>query len=299
MKSIALLVLSVSSTVWGQTPSAIAPDTVVATIDEKPVTAKELTAILRANPPEAQKGFLKDGKGFIERLALMRKLADMAEKAHLDQQSPQKETLELFRMQTLANAQVVAATDAIPVPGEEQKKFYEANKDRYTQAKVKLLFISFRSKPAAEAGPSLKKFLTEPEAKAKIEKLLAAIRGGADFVKLVKENSEDSASVARDGDFETPIRRSDKLPDNIKGAIFGLKPGQVSDPVRTPSGFYLFRMEELTAQPYEQVRDDIFIEIRQKHFGEWLEKTQKAIDVKILNEDFFNKTASSASAPKQ
>src|SRR5205823_1973257 len=120
--------------------------------------------------------------------------------------------------------------------------------------------------PAPQTDPKAKKLLSEPEAKAKIEKLLAEIRSGADFVKMVKEHSEDPTSVARDGDFETPIRKSDKLPDEIKSAIFGLKVGQVSEAVRAPSGFHLFRMEELGMQPYEQVNDDIFIELRQTRF---------------------------------
>ena len=296
MNLIVLIVLSLSCAAWAQVakpgPGAeISPETVVARVDGKPLTAGELTSILRVNPAEAQQNFVKDGKGFLQRLALMRKLAAMAEEARLDRQSPVKETLELFRMQTLANAQVAAATDAIPISAEEQKKFYAANQDRYIQAKVKLLFVSFRTNPAAPGDPKAKKILSEPEAKAKIDTLLSEIRAGADFVKLVKENSEDRDSVARDGDFETPIRRSDKLPDNIKTAIFALKAGQVSDPVRTPAGFYLFRVEELSAQPYEQVRDDIFIEVRQNHFREWLEKTEKSIDVKIENNDFFSKAA--------
>src|SRR5205823_14196176 len=117
--------------------------------------------------------------------------------------------------QTLANAQVSAATDAIPVTLDEQKKFYEANRDRYTQAKVKVLFISFRTTPPpAVSDPKAKKYLSEPEAKAKIEKLLAEVRGGADFVKLLKENSDDAESLAKDGDFGQLIKRSDNVPDN-------------------------------------------------------------------------------------
>src|SRR5258708_5786740 len=100
MKFVTLVVLPISFAAWAQAPAArpvpekpapsrpaITPETVVAGIDGKPVTAGELTAILRANPAEAQKNFLKNGKAFVEQLALMRKLAAMAEKAHLDQQS--------------------------------------------------------------------------------------------------------------------------------------------------------------------------------------------------------------------
>jgi peptidyl-prolyl cis-trans isomerase C len=274
---------------------AQSPDTVVARIGGKPVTAAELTAILQANPPEAQKNLLKDGKAFVQQLGLMRTLAAMAEKAKLDQQSPIKEKIELFRLNTLAQAQVNATSDSIPVTLDEQKKFYEANKDRFTQAKVRMLFVAFRtSAPPPALNPKAKKPLTEPEAKAKIEKLLAQIRAGADFVKLLKEHSDDAESVARDGDFGQPIKRSDNVPENIKGAIFALKPGEVSEPVRVGAGFYLFRLEELNSQTFDQVSSDIFMEIRQKRFNEWLEKTQKSVDVKIENEEFFTKAAASA-----
>src|SRR5437762_7532285 len=144
MKLLTFLVFTLVVTAWAQ-----ASDPVVARINGKPVTASEMTAILRANPPEAQKNLLKDHKALIEQLGLMRKLQAMAEEAKLDQKSPIKEQLELFRMQTLANAQVAAATDAIPVTVDDQKKFFQVNLDRYTQAKVKVLFVSFRANPTA------------------------------------------------------------------------------------------------------------------------------------------------------
>jgi peptidyl-prolyl cis-trans isomerase C len=297
MKSIAIFALSVSSLVFAQPPSALTPETVVARIGEQAVTAGEVMTVLQNRPPQAQKKL--DGKALIEELGFVRKLAAMAEKAHLDQQDPWKKTLELQRTYTMASAELQAAMDAIPVSGEEQKKFYENNKDQYAQAKVKLLYVSFQNNPTMQSDPKAKKILNESQAKAKIDKLLAQIRSGADFVKLLKENSDDSASVAKDGDFGDSIRRSEKsIPDNIMSAIFGLKPGQVSDPVRTTSGYYLFRMEELTLQPYEEVRDNIFIQIRQRHWEEWREKIQKSVDVKIENEDFFNKISASAPTAK-
>ena len=272
------------------------PDTVVAHIDGKPITAGQLAMFLQANPPEAQKNFLQNPQAFIERLALMRRLAELGEKARLDQQPEVKQALELFRMNTLANAEVSAAQDAIPVTTDEQKKYYEAHRDQYSQAKVKLIFISFAAHPTSPTDPKAKKYLSEAEAKAKIEKLLSEIRGGADFAKLARENSDDKESAARDGDFGTPIRKDDKLQDSLKDAIFALKPGQVCDPVRYSGGFYLFRMEELATQPFDQVHDQIFMTIRQKRFDEWLEKTRKSLDVKIENPDFFRPVTGSAAA---
>jgi peptidyl-prolyl cis-trans isomerase C len=299
MKSIAVFVLSSSLFVWGQGPAAMAPETVVARIKEQPITAGQLRAIIQTIPTEAQKNLLKDGKTLVDYVAFTRKLAEIAEKAHLDQQSPIKETLEAQRMQTMAAAEFQAAQDAITVSGDEQRKFYQTNKDRYIQAKIKLLYISFNNNAPPQTDPKAKKILNEQEAKAKTEKVLAQIRGGADFVTMVKEYSEDP-SKAKDGDFGSPIRRSEKvLPDDVITKIFAMKPGQVSDPVRTPIGYYLFRLEELTTRPYDEVSSDIFMEIRQARFTEFVNNARKGLDVKIEKPEFFTQATSSATQPQK
>ena len=147
------------------------------------------------------------------------------------------------------------------------------------------MYVAFSTEPSGKS-------LSEPQAKAKIEKLLAQVRAGADFVKLVKENSDDADSKANNGDFGTPIQRSDNLPPEILKAIFGLKQGEVSDPVRTTSGFYLYRMEELTVEPYEQAKDNIFIQIQQLKFQKWYQEVRKTVEVKITKPEFFNPPSS-------
>src|SRR5437879_6470582 len=124
MKLIAIVMLCMAPVVLAQAPAALTPETVVARIDGKPVTAGELVLVLQMSPPEAQKNILKDSKIFLESFGLLKKLAEMAEKAHLDQQSPLKEQLEVSRRQYLASAQAAAARDSITIQAAEQKKFY-------------------------------------------------------------------------------------------------------------------------------------------------------------------------------
>ncbi len=40
--------------------------------------------------------------------------------------------------------------------------------------------------------------------------------------------------------------------------IFTLKPGEVSGPVIQRNGFYVFRVDELTVQSYDAVKDSIY-----------------------------------------
>src|SRR6266436_10039454 len=127
MKSISVLMLCLAQAVLAQAPPAMSPETVVARVDGKPVTAGELMLVLQMSPPEAQKNLLKDGKTFVEQFALIRKLAEMAEKSHLDQQSPFKEQIEISRRQYLASAAATAEMNsaATTVTGAEQRKYYE------------------------------------------------------------------------------------------------------------------------------------------------------------------------------
>ncbi len=270
--------------IWAQTPPApaVAPDTVVATVEGRKITRDQYQKYLRILPPQAQQNFGKDPKGFLQQLALMMRLSGDAEKAKLDQTSPYKEQIESTRMQILAQGAVNEKINSFPISPQDQQKFYEANKGRYTQVRVKVMYVAFSATPPP-ASAAQKKSLSEPEAKAKIEKLLADARGGADFVKLVKENSDDKASAAKDGDFGV-MKRSDNIPEQIKTVVFSLKQGQISEPVRMPNGFYLFRAEEIQNRAYAEVQNEIFTEIQQTKFREWLDQVRASLEVKIENE---------------
>jgi len=123
-----------------------------------------------------------------------------------------------------------------------------------------------------------------PEAQAKAEALVRQARAGADFVKLVKENSGDKTSLAKDGDFP-PIRKSDaQVPPEIKNALFAAKPGEVTDPLRQPRGFYVFRIQESGPQPLEEVQKSITDELKSTQLRTWMDELKNSVDVKMEGE---------------
>jgi peptidyl-prolyl cis-trans isomerase C len=258
---------------------AMPPQKVVATVDGNKVTAGDLQAVLRTMPPQVQQQALSNRRQFLEQYGVMRRLSAEAEKAKLDQQTPWKESLANMRMQVLLQAEINQKMAEIEVPEEEQKKFYEAHTDRFMQAKVKAIYIPFSTEPVSKVDEKGSKVLAEEEAKAKAESLLKQIRGGADFVKLAKENSGDPVSAGKDGDFGT-IKKSDRIPEAVKTAVFGAKAGEVTEPVRQANGYYLFRIEESGPPPFEQVRDNVANELRNSRFQEWLNSVQKSVDIK-------------------
>lgn len=265
---------------------ALPPDAVVATVDGQKVFASDLQTVLRALQGPQQQSALKDLRGFLEQYGLMRRLAAMAEKAGLDQKSPTKEQMAYNRTLALAQAQLQESQNQVSVKPDELLKYYETNQDLFTQARLKVIYISFSPDPTAQPAAPAKKVQSEAEAKAKVEKLYSELQAGADFVKLVKANSEDSASASKDGDFGT-FHRSDKLPEEVKAVIFALKQGQVSKPVRQPNGYYIFRAEEIGVEPFDKVKAQITATLTNAQVSDLVTTTRKTLDIKIVNEAVF------------
>lgn len=298
MKSIFIVALLGACNLCAQTPAPPppaepSPDTVVASYDGKKLTYGELKRFVSVLPPQQQQAAMRDRKALVHEYFLMQHLAELAEKEKLDEKSPMKEQLEYNRRFLLMNAKLNNVANTITVTDDDVKKIYEANKDKYTQVKLKVLYISFTNNPDSGAGG--KKGLTEDEAKAKIEKILAGIRGGADFVKMVKEHSEDKTSAEKDGDFGV-IRKSDNIPDAIRSAVFNLKAGEIGGPVRQPNGFYLFRAEEVTVRNFDQVANEVLEQARQAKYQQWMSQMNGSINVKVEYEQFFTPPAAPATA---
>ena len=265
------------------------PDTVIATADGQKVTYGEIANFLKGMNPQMQQNAMRNRKDFVERFALMRKLSVLAEQAKLGDRSPYKELIEAYRMNMLMQAEINEYVDHILITAEDLQKYYAENKSRYEQVKLKVIYIPFSSASAGAAAAGTK-HLTEEQAKAKAEQLIKEIKGGADFVKLVRENSEDASSKAKDGDMGT-MSRADNLPESIRSVVFALKVGEVSDAVRQPNGFYIFRAEEVSQRPLEQVREQLVKQLQSERLQEWLKSTTKSLNIKFENEQFFSGAA--------
>jgi peptidyl-prolyl cis-trans isomerase C len=274
---------------WMQLPDA----TVVAVIDGQPMTAGQLRTYASILPPQGQQMMTANPELVIRQMALMRRLSALAVERKLDQASPLREELEYGREAALSQAGLQYLVSSPTVEPTEILSFYNANKESFKQVKVKAIKIAFSMTPAPKGSP---KVLSEEEAKAKAAKLLAAIRGGADFVKLVRENSDDTHSKASDGDYAT-LTPSDNIPDAMRAAVFQLKLGETSEPVRQPDGFYLMRAEQVSYLPLSQARDQIFTRIKEDKGKALLDKMNREAKVEFPNPAFPPKPPAAPAAP--
>ncbi|MBP6596291.1 MAG: SurA N-terminal domain-containing protein [Arenimonas sp.] len=82
---------------------------------------------------------------------------------------------------------------------------------------------------------------------------------GADFAALAREASDDLGSKADGGDLG--VVEAGLFAPEFEQALFALEqPGQVADPVRTPDGWHVISLRELTPgseRPFEDVRAEL------------------------------------------
>jgi peptidyl-prolyl cis-trans isomerase C len=265
-------------------PPPVSPDTVVAEVNGKKYTAGDLDKLIAMLPPQYQQ-VAKSQPQMLSQVFLMQRLAADAEKAGLDRKAPYKDQLEMTRMQVLSTAELSDVNNTMSVTGEDQQKYYKDNPDKFKEVKVRVIYIAFNPAPAKGATDG-KKVVTEAEANAEIEDIAKQIKAGADFGKLARDLSDDKASAAKDGDYGI-IKQDSAFPQPIKTAVFALKQGEVSEPIKQPNGFYLIRAEEMNQQPFNDVVGQIAQAVRQAKFQEWLKGMQAQYNVKIENSAYF------------
>ena len=280
-----------SLTIWAQTTAAPNTDTVrgtdpVAKVNGRVFTRGELDDLVDALPERFQAFYKTNPRDFMNLLGFIDSLARKAEARKIQDQAPYKQKLEFNRMFALHEYLQEYQQNSYRVTDAELRKTYDQTLDKFTTAKVRLIYVSFVTPPATG--------LSESDAKAKIEKLHGRIKAGEDFAKLAREHSE--AFKERDGELGS-VTKADALPEKVKDAIFALKKDEVSAPVRHDNGFYLFRCDDREVKPFDTVKEEISVEMRSKMFREWLEVQKKDVKVDILRDEFFKPAIPVPAAP--
>jgi len=286
----------------------IPADTVVAVVDGKNLTAGEVRTATANMPVEFTRLYQQNPQVAIQQMFVMRYLAEEAEKAKLGDESPLKEQLALLRANVLASAMLTHEHNYFPVSDEMIQEYYDKNKAKYQQSKIKVIFIAFKP-PVVGTGASLEDIArataeaaagkvqrSEADARMLAEDVVKQARGGAEFAKLVAQYSEDPTSKAAGGDFGV-VNASSAYSDDIKNAVMALNPGQVTNPIRQPSGFYVIRVEDRTGQSVMDATEPIRQEIRQAHVNEWFTKIRDRFTLKVENPQFFTQPSQAPRGP--
>ncbi len=301
MKYLIPTLIAFSIVTFGQNKPAaedVSPDTVVLKIGERSITAAEFNRLIANFQPEIARAARSNPRAVMQSYFLMQSLSKRAMDEKLDQTSPIKEQLEIQKMQFLATQFINRQSAAIQVNDEDKRQRYEEDKaTKYDVAKIRGILIRFTDPKVANAQvdladpdnpkvSDLKGVRLESEANNLAQKLVVQLRQGADFEKLAREYSDDKGTAAKGGDFGT-LRHNQQTPEDVKKAVFALKEGEISDPVKQPIGFYILKLEKRSIEPYEEVQRLVENEIRQERFQHWMSDQQKQFEVEVESPDFF------------
>jgi len=163
---------------------------------------------------------------------------------------------------------------------EEVKKFYESHLDKFRKPEgVKLSEIYLLTTGKDEAA-----------VKARALELITQVRAGADFGALAAANSEREKNGQRTapqdkgyvGEFDVPNLRED-----LVAALKNVPPGGVTEPIRTPEGYQILRVDARTpagAAPTfndNRVREAMLMEVQAKERESYVQNLRNEAFIKV------------------
>jgi len=190
----------------------------------------------------------------------------------------------------------------VTVTEEDLKEYYDANSEAFTTPKtVEARHILVKTDPADP--PELVE-----EKRKKLEGVLQRVQKGEDFAKLAKTYSEDSSKES--GGLIGPFQK-EMMIEPFAQAAFSLKPGEVSDLVRTQFGWHIIKAEKVNeaktvsfAEAKEGIQKKLFEE-KSKNLtydtaealydkligGADFEKAAEKLKLDVITTDFFTRKA--------
>jgi peptidyl-prolyl cis-trans isomerase SurA len=192
-----------------------------------------------------------------------------------------KETMRAEMMKQAVMQQEVDRRVYLSIPADDVKKFFEAHKDEFRKPEsvaLSEIYISAVDKDDAAV-------------KARATELVAQLRAGADFKTVAAANSEREKNGKRTapedggkvGSFEVPNLRED-----LQATLKNMKVGGISDPIKTPDGYQILRLDERTAAGATPVFNDS--QVRGAMLGERAPKEREEYLQNLRNEAFIKVT---------
>jgi peptidyl-prolyl cis-trans isomerase D len=209
---------------------------------------------------------------------------DAAISARYDSNQAAYQTAETvdFEYVELALADIAAG---VQVTDEDLRAAYEEEKQRFQtteERKARHILIG-----VADGQ--------EDAARKQADVIEERLKKGEDFAKIAQELSSDAGSKGQGGDLGWISHGT--LPGPFEDALFGMKVGEVSSPVRSDMGFHIIRLDELRSgdlQPFEAVRDELAAETKTRRAEMQFYDKSNLLGEKAF--DAYNELASVAAA---
>jgi peptidyl-prolyl cis-trans isomerase C len=277
-----LLISTGTTECWGEKQDA---KDIMARLGKKVITRQDIERRIAALPMEYQMRFQtpEQIQEFLDGIIQMQVISAEARLQKLDKDRVVaqriEDTVNSILVQEYMKQKMAAVKKATD---QEIAAYYQSHKSEYinpaqVQAQHILIGVEAEAKPEEIAA-----------AKAKAEGIRKEILAGGDFAQLAEKYSDDQGSKSRGGDLG--FFTKDKMIPEFSQTAFGLKKGEISQPVKTGYGFHLIKVNEATPEKQmdleeatpiiqasvDNMRRDAFVDKE-------LDRLKKKYKVKITN----------------
>lgn len=281
-------------------PVAVPPDRVVLKAGSVTLTAAQFDELVEGLPDNAK--VMARGprrKQFGDFLVRVYILSEEGKRRKLDETHAYKVQSMLNDDQVLAGLVTAQVNEETKVDEAEAHKYYDEHKESYEEVTARHILIRVKGAPTP-VKPGAKE-LTDEEALAKANDVRKRILAGEDFAALARTESDDTTGA--NGGSLGSFPRGRMVP-SFDQAAFTLKPGEVSEPVKSQYGYHIIKVEDHRTKTFEEERASIEKLLVPQKAQKTLEEMTKGA---FYDPDFFGlpkpaeapKPAEPASPPKQ
>ncbi|WP_233834883.1 peptidylprolyl isomerase [Paraburkholderia sp. ZP32-5] len=270
---------------------AFSQDDVIARAGDASVTQSDVETLLKGVDPRARQAADAAAMDGLVRAALAQKIVlAQAKQKGWDKQPQVQAQIEQAQREIIERSYLASVNtpDAAYPSDAEIQAAYDGNPRAFTvPASLHLAQIYLELPPNADAA-------TVAKLHKQADDLAVRARKG-DFAALAKANSQDKTSAANGGDMGF-MPEAVLLPA-VRQAAATLKPGEVSAPIQTPTGFHVVKLidtKAATVRPLPEVKEQIRAMLRTQRTQQNAQAyLAKLTDKAPINEDALKKAVAS------
>ena len=266
-----------------QAAPVVPPDRVVVAVGDVTITAAQFEQIIDALPEQYRAAARGAGrKQLADNIVRIEVLAQEGKRRKLDETSAYRAQSAFQNANLLANMTYQEIAKDAKLDDAGLRKFFEAHQAEFEQVRARHILIRVQGS-ATPVKPG-QKDLTDAEALAKAQDLRKRIQAGEDFAQLAEKESDDAGSAAKGGDLG--FFHHGQMVPSFEQAAFALHPGDLSEPVKSPFGYHLIKVEARESKSFEDARPELESRMRPQQAQRTVEELQQKSQV-VLDPDFF------------
>jgi len=271
----------------------VPPEKVVIAVGEQKITYAQFESIINSLPEQYRVQARGPGrKQFADNLVRVLVLSEEGKRRKLDASDSYKTQAQFQAANVLAGLTFEQITKEAKIEEADLRKYYAEHPAEFEQVHARHILVRMQGSPVP-VKPG-EKDLSDAEALAKAQELRKKLAAGADFATLAITESDDQGSGAKGGDLG--FFHKNQMVPSFEQAAFAMKPGELSEPVKSQFGYHLIKVEAHETKTFDEARPDL-----EKHMGpEAAQRAMQALERRsavTLDPDFFGPAATPGPPP--